>query len=433
MISSRYADRPEVFGGLTSRGHKPLADKPLRRGESAPAMRLAPALLLAWVPPQSESPREIHGAWIASSETQVFSSRAQVGKAMEFLANAGANVVCVPAWADGVPRFQSNVLKESLAVDLPERDLLEEATFEAHRVGLEILAWFEPGIACAPGGECPVAKKRPEYFAHDADGKLVVEKGLAKLDMAGEPARDLLRRVVLEVCGNIDVDGVVAGDPIASFEGEILAIDPHLVVATPAGAPRPGKGPALPVLDAPDPEKGGDRLLRLVRLKEKNGALEETLRNGAWAEPALLPWRGGKIWRKPAEPVDPAAGEGHWTWNQRQGEPSVLVLDGGQTGHATWTFTPRESGVYSLYAWIPARGDHTSKASYRISSNESAKNLEVDATQPRFQGWVRLGNVRLEGRKETEVARVVAGESEPGKVTVAGPLLPILNRRAMRQ
>jgi hypothetical protein len=40
--------------------------------------------------------------------------------------------------------------------------------------------------------------------------------------------------------------------------------------------------------------------------------------------------------------------------------------------------------------------------------------------------------VELEARQEIEVARILAEEDDATKVTTAGALLPLLNRRAMR-
>jgi hypothetical protein len=369
---------------------------------------------------QGEIPKEVHGAWVAAADADVLSARAKIAAAMEFLLDAGANVVFVPAWADGSPFYRSPVLKEVLGIEPPEREVLEEVLFEAHRLGIEVIPWLEPGVRCASEADCPLLKKRPELFERDAGGKVVVDHGVARLSVADPSGSDLLRRVVLELCENFDVDGVVGTEPVAKLAKDVGAIDPGLVL------------PKLPVLDAPDPEKGGDRLISYAHLAAKNGDLAEVLKNGAWAEPALLPWRGGKAWRRKVEIVDPAAGEGAWSWAQKSGEPQYLALNGGEHGHATWTFAPRDAGVYSLYVWIPARADQTQRAQYRSTQATGGQNFELDPSLDRNHGWVRVGNVRLEARKEIEVVRVLAEEDDATKVTTAGALLPLLNRRAMR-
>ncbi len=396
-------------------------------------MILAPALLVAGLL-QGEVPRELHGVWLSLSDRDVLSSRAKIAAAMEFLLDAGANVVFVPAWAGGVSLFQSTTLKEALGIDPSDRDVLEEVLFEAHRVGLEVIPWFEPGIPCVSEADCPLLKKKPELFERGEGGKFVVEHGVARLNLADASGRDLLKSVVLEVCRNFDVDGIVGTEPVAALAKDVSAIDAMLVVPNAAGVHREGSavGLALPVLDAADPDKGGDRLIGYGRLAEKNGELEETLKNGAWAEPAVVPWRGGKPWRRKIDTVDPAAGEGTWSWANKAGEPQYLTLNGGEHGHATWTFTPKEAGVYSLYVWIPPRADLSKHASFRTASAEGGQSSVVDPTLERNRGWVRLGNVRLEARKEVEVARLLADEDDATKVTAAGVLLPLLNRRAMR-
>ena len=377
------------------------------------------------IPTQGEVPRELHGVWIAAADRDVLSSRAKIVAAMEFLLDAGANAVFVPAWIGGAPQFRSPVLEETLGIERPEREVLEEVLFEAHRVGLEVIPWLEPGIPCASEAECPLLKKRPELFERDAGGKVVVEHGVAHLNLADASGLDVFRRVVLELCQNFDVDGIAGAEPVAKLAKEIGSIDPALVALTVGGT-------TLPALDAPNPEKGGDHLISYGRLAAKNGELEEILKNGAWAEPALLPWREGRIWRRKVDPVDPAAGEGAWTWVQKVGEPQYLLLNGGEHGHATWTFAPKEAGVYSLYIWIPSRADQTGRARYRSTQATGGQNFELDPSLPRNHGWVRVGNVRLEARQEIEVARILAEEDDATKVTTAGALLPLLNRRAMR-
>jgi hypothetical protein len=372
--------------------------------------------------------------WLSLRDRDVLSSRAKIAGAMDFLLDAGANVVFVPAWAGGDSFFRSASLKEGLGLEAEGRDVLEEVLFEAHRVGIEVVAWFEPGIACASEGDCPLLKKRPELFEKGEGGKVVVEHGVARLNLADASGRDLLKSVVLEVCQNLDVDGVVGTEPVAALAQDVSKIDAMLVVPSAAGVRREGSdaGFALPPLDAPDPDKGGDRLIGYGHLAEKSGALEETLKNGAWAEPALVPWRGGKPWRRKIDTVDPAAGEGTWSWAHKAGEPQYLTLNGGEHGHATWTFTPKEAGVYSLYVWIPSRADQSKRVSYRTTSAVGGQNLVFDPTLERNRGWVRLGNVRLEARQEVEVARIVSEEDDATKVATAGGLLPLLNRRAMR-
>lgn len=382
------------------------------------------ALLLLSIATQSGSPKEIRGVWISPAGNEVFSSPAKLVEAMDFLLDAGANVVFVPAWAEGTASYPSGALREASGQEPPRRDLLEETVFAAHRAGLEVVPWVDPGFRCPSGAEDPLLQEHPELFVRDAAGKVAVEDGVAKLNLVEPAGRDLLRAVVLEICRNYDVDGILGTEVVAGLQKVIAAVDPALVV------------PASPALDppgAPDPDQGGDRVYSYPRLREKNGELAEALRNGAWAEPALLPWRSGRVWRRRTDPVDPAAGQGTWSWAQKEGEPQSLVLEGGQHGHATWTYAPKDAGVYTLYAWVPSRTDQTSRASYRMTALKGARDIVIDPNRPENQGWIRLGNVVLEAGKEAELARLLAEEDDATKVTVAGALLPLLNRRAMRR
>jgi hypothetical protein len=394
------------------------------------------ALLLATrlVAP-GEKPRELRGVWVTASQVDSWSTPAKIAEAMEFLAESGANAVFPPAWAEGKATFPSTALKDALAVEPRGRDVLAGLVFEAHRLGLEVVPWLEPGIPCPSEAECALLKKRPELFARGKDGQVLLERGVARVNVADAAGQDLILAVALELCRDYDIDGLVGTEPFVRFRKEVGAVDADLIVMAPAGFSGPGAESAvrLPPIDAGEPEKGGERVIGYDRLREKDGGLARTLREGPWAEDALLPWRGGREWRPRASALDPVPGEGNWTWNAHEGEPQYLALDGGERGHATWTFTPREDGVYGLYVWVPSRDDQASRASYRIASAGGSRTIGIDATQAKNRGWVRLGDVRLEARKEIEVARLLAEEQDATKITAAGPLLPLLNRRAMRR
>ena len=386
--------------------------------------------------PQEESPRELRGVWISADDRDLLASPAKIGAAMQAIAEAGANAVFVPAWTGGTTTFPCAALRDAFGLERPERDVLAELLLEAHRNGLEAFPWLEPGIRCPSEGECEAAKKRPEVFARDESGKVRVVNGVAPIDLAAKPGEDLALAVVVEMCTNYDLDGVVGPAALERMRKEVVAVDPNLVVIAPRGlGPEPTPAaPVLPEIDREGAEKTGDRIVGYVRLREKDDELSYAIRDEAWRIPALLPWRSDKKpWRDPVEALDPVAGGGNWSWSVPEGEPSLLSLPGGESGHVTWRFKPRSVGVYALYVWIPPRDDLTSLASFRLASASGSRSMNLDTSKKQFQGWIRLGEARLSAGQEIELARLTAEEKDATKVTAAGPIVPLLDRRAMRR
>ncbi|MFN0007825.1 MAG: hypothetical protein ACKVXR_07945 [Planctomycetota bacterium] len=332
-------------------------------------MITSPLLILALhiCAPQDAPPVELRGAWIATEDVL---SRKDLAGAMQQVAESGVNVVFPPA---------------------SDRELLAGVLLEAHRQGLEVLPWFDPGDA----------------------------------------AEDVFVQTVIEACQAHDLDGVVCLKPLARLRKEIAALDPELAVLAPAGVDVGSEDVALqlPKVSSAVPKKAGHVLFGLTKLLEKEGELVLSLRAGPFAEDARLPWRKDRTRRRPASPIEPFAGGGVWTWMTPEGAPRFLAMDGGETGHVTWTFEPEDPGNYSLYAWIPSRGDLAARSKYQIASAGGMRTIGIDTESPRNRGWVFLGESRLAAGKPIEVARLDAQEQDATKITAAGPLMVLRSHR----
>ena len=325
---------------------------------------------------QDQPTVELRGAWMTNEDLARLSTRKDIAGAMELLADSGLNAVFPPVRVEA---------------DASNRDALAAVLFEAHRRGLEVLPWFDP---CG-------AKE------------------------------EIVLQAVTGTCQERDLDGVVGLSPFARIRKEVAAIDPELVVVAPARLDV-GKEEApfrLPAVSDKSPEKAGDVLIGLGKLLEKDGELARTLREGPFAEDARLPWRKDRVRRRPASPIEPFAGGGLWTWMSPEGEPRFLAMDGGETGHASWTIEPEETGTYLLYAWIPSREDLAARASYKIASAGSKRTVGIATGDPKNRGWVYLGETRLEAGKSLEVARIEADERDATKITAAGPLFVLRSFR----
>ena len=249
-----------------------------------------------------------------------------------------------------------------------DRRKLAEIVFEAHRHGLEVLPWFESAEA------------------------------------------------IVDACRSHDLDGVVLASPSETLKKEVEALGVGLVVME------------TPKVSAVVPGKG-DAVIGWAKLLAEEAALARTLRDERFAEDAQLPWRKEGARRRASPPIEPFAGGGLWTWKSPEGEPRFLAMDGGDVGHASWTFEPQETGNYGLYAWIPAREDLAEKASFKIASAGGMRTIGVDLKDGRNRGWNYIGEARLVAGKSLEVARLEAEEQDATRITAAGPLVVLRSHR----
>lgn len=161
--------------------------------------------------------KELRGAWIAWAGTNVL-SRALIAESMEALADANFNIVYVDVWRYGYPYFRSNVfhahtgsmtdpsVESNLA---PERDVLAEMIAEAHRVGLEVDAWFEAGFNAGVSSLSPIYQAHPEWLAKTQAGSVASygQAGPSCIQVLPE-VQDFLIELTQEVVQNYDIDGI---------------------------------------------------------------------------------------------------------------------------------------------------------------------------------------------------------------------------------
>jgi uncharacterized lipoprotein YddW (UPF0748 family) len=160
---------------------------------------------------------ELRGAWIAWAGTNI-PSRALIAETMEALADANFNIVYVDVWRYGYPYFRSKVFEAhtSLLTDpnvetnlAPERDVLAEMIVEAHRVGLEVDAWFEAGFNAGTYTSSPIYQAHPEWLAKTQNGSIANygQAGPSCIHVLPE-VQNFLIELTQEVVQNYDIDGV---------------------------------------------------------------------------------------------------------------------------------------------------------------------------------------------------------------------------------
>ena len=160
---------------------------------------------------------ELRGAWVAWAGTNV-PSRTLIAETMEALADANFNIVYVDVWRYGYPYFRSSVFEShtgmytdpNLETNLePERDVLAEMIVEAHRVGLEVDAWFEAGFNAGISTSSPLYIEHPEWLARTQTGSVASygQAGPSCIHVLPE-VQEFLIRLTQEVVYNYDIDGI---------------------------------------------------------------------------------------------------------------------------------------------------------------------------------------------------------------------------------
>jgi len=173
----------------------------------------------------------------------------------------------------------------------------------------------------------------------------------------------------------------------------------------------------------------GEVFSSIAALRADKDALGDEIQREPYYATALLPWRNDVAWRQNSKVVVPSAGEGSWEWRTDSSGVRSIQLGGTQPGLATWTLSVIEKGDYDLYVWIPPDADVGTRANFSVSARGMLKSTVIDPSQPKFKGWVYIGTVSMQRREHREVARLLAEEKDPTKVTVAGPMVAVLHRR----
>ena len=176
---------------------------------------------------------ETRGTWLTTTGNDAISTPAKTAETMRRLRDIGLNTVYVECWKNGYTQFPSKVLHRTIGVDrrpalMPQdpsdrpddvkragRDLLGETLIEAHRNGLNYVAWFEYGFMAAhQGTDNHLRRMKKEWLSLDQDGKEVAPNGFVWMNPLHPEASQFLLDLVLEAVDQYDLDGVQLDDRI---------------------------------------------------------------------------------------------------------------------------------------------------------------------------------------------------------------------------
>ncbi len=176
---------------------------------------------------QTEYKEELRGVWITNVDSDVLFNKEKLAEAMDYLKSQGFNVIFPVVWNKGYTLHPSEVAFEQIGVRQDPffanqgRDPLAEIIVEAHRVGLEVMPWFEFGFASSfslNGGH--IIAKNPHWASKDVSGNLVVKNGFDWMNAIHPEVQQFMLDMIQEVLDNYDVDGIQGDDRLPAMAAE---------------------------------------------------------------------------------------------------------------------------------------------------------------------------------------------------------------------
>lgn len=171
--------------------------------------------------------QEVRGVWITNVDSDVMFTKEKLAKAMDYLAANGFNVVYPVVWNKGYTLFPSTTLFTAVGTsqdpyfEAQRRDPLQEIIVEAHRVGIEVIPWFEFGFSPAysnDGGY--IIKAKPHWASRTSNNFLVVKNGFSWMNAFHPEVQEFMWGMMEESLQNYDVDGVQGDDRLPAMPVE---------------------------------------------------------------------------------------------------------------------------------------------------------------------------------------------------------------------
>lgn len=177
--------------------------------------------------------QEMKGTWITNVDSYVLFNDKSIAEAMDYLAKIGINTIYVCTWNKGYTLYPSKVMNNRFGIPIwptfSGRDPLEKVIIEAHKNGIEVIAWFEFGLspwyAQNQNDSGHILKKYPHWALLDRTGKFATRESVFPqfIWMSGinPEVQDFMISLFTEVIDNYDIDGVQADDrlPAMPIEG----------------------------------------------------------------------------------------------------------------------------------------------------------------------------------------------------------------------
>jgi uncharacterized lipoprotein YddW (UPF0748 family) len=171
--------------------------------------------------------QQFRATWLTNVDSYVLATDNSIVEAVNYLSSIGVNVVFPVVYNKGYTIYPSAIMDSLFnAPTIPDvsfqnRDFLERLVIEAHRVGIEVIPWFEFGFSSSyslNGGH--IVAKFPSWATKNFQGNLVVKNGFDWLSGINPEVQNYMISLVTEVLDKYDVDGVQGDDRLPAMPVE---------------------------------------------------------------------------------------------------------------------------------------------------------------------------------------------------------------------
>ncbi|HMP95137.1 MAG TPA: family 10 glycosylhydrolase, partial [Phnomibacter sp.] len=161
--------------------------------------------------------KPIKAAWLTNVGSNLLASAAGIRTAVQVAKQSGLNTICTVVWNRGYTQYPSAVMQRYFgqAIDpaYRGRNPLQELITEAHRQGIQVIAWFEFGFAAAYQQEGQhILQHYPHWASRDAQGRVVSENGFTWMNSFHPQVQQFMLELIEEVVRNYQVDGIQGDD-----------------------------------------------------------------------------------------------------------------------------------------------------------------------------------------------------------------------------
>ncbi len=184
-------------------------------------------ILILFTNSNAQSLQELHGTWLTNVDSYVLATDNNIVEAMNYLSSIGVNVIFPVVYNKGYTLYPSQIMQNlfnAKTINDPSfanRDFLERLVIEAHRVGIEVIPWFEFGFSSSyslNGGH--IVARFPSWAAKNVNGQLVVKNGFDWLSGINPDVQNYMISLITEVIDSYDVDGVQGDDRLPAMPVE---------------------------------------------------------------------------------------------------------------------------------------------------------------------------------------------------------------------
>ncbi|RMF64213.1 MAG: glycoside hydrolase family 10 protein [Cyanobacteria bacterium J069] len=177
---------------------------------------------------------ELRGVWLTNIDSEVLFSSDRLTDGLRRLSRLHFNTIYPTVWNWGHTLYPSLTAARVIGQEvdphpgLQQRDMLDEAVEQGHRLGLEVIPWFEFGFM-APA-DSALAQRHPDWLTQRRDGSQVVMEGIwprVWMNPFHPEVQQFILDLVAEIAANYDIDGLQLDDHFG-LPAE-LGYDPYTV------------------------------------------------------------------------------------------------------------------------------------------------------------------------------------------------------------